>query len=118
MNELSHVDDTELLPQGSQVAWARVKARLRAVVGEDAFSAYCSGLKLEQILGEMAILSVASSFNHKQVTGPYFEMIFRGCQTELSGIAQLKIVERKMGKLYQPLGIEPKKFEEDTRLPQ
>ena len=43
-------------------AWARVKSRLRAELGEDVFASWFRGVEVEQVDGEVVHLTVATRF--------------------------------------------------------
>lgn len=97
------VEKTALLPPGSIEQWNRIRARLRATVGHDVFEGFFRSLKLEQIFEGIVVMSVMTDSTRRTLERSYKEPIVNCAQQEFPAAREVRIVERKMGRPYQPL---------------
>jgi chromosomal replication initiator protein len=77
-------------------AWARVKSRLRAELGEDVFASWFRGVELERVDEEVVHLSVATRFLRNWLRAHYYDFVLRLAR------AEWKEVERVEFKVRQP----------------
>jgi chromosomal replication initiator protein len=85
------------LPQGSNELFQRVRARLKAAVGEDVFNSWFARLELEEIVDDLAHLSVPTRFLCSWVQSNYAEKILDAFRAEASGLARLHFTVRVNG---------------------
>ena len=85
-------------------AWARVKNRLRAELGEDVFASWFRGVEVEQVDGEVVHLTVATRFLRNWLRSHYYDFVLRLSRGEWP------TVERVEFKVRQPhFGVEAPK---------
>ncbi len=85
-------------------AWARVKNRLRAELGEDVFASWFKGVEVEQVDGEVVHLTVATRFLRNWLRSHYYDFVLRLSRGEWP------TVERVEFKVRQPhFGVEAPK---------
>lgn len=77
--------------------FVRVRARLRAAVGEDVFTSWFARLELEEIVDDLAHLSVPTRFLCSWVQSNYAERILEAFQTEIPSLARLHFTVRVNG---------------------
>ncbi len=82
---------------GTDQVWLRVRARLRAAVGEDVFTSWFARLELEEVVGDLAHLSVPTRFLCSWIQSNYVEKIMEAFTAEDSSIARLHITVRVNG---------------------
>ena len=75
----------------------RVRARLRAAVGEDVFNSWFARLELEEIVDELAHLSVPTRFLCSWIQSNYAERILETFRAETPTIARLHFTVRVNG---------------------
>lgn len=97
--------------------WTRVRTRLRAGVGEDVFTSWFARLELEEIVDDLAHLSVPTRFLCSWIQSNYAERILEAFRHEDSGIDRLHLTVRINGqarpRLAQPSApAEPEKAPE------
>jgi chromosomal replication initiator protein len=85
-------------------AWARVKSRLRAELGEDVFASWFRGVEVERVDEEVVHLTVATRFLRNWLRSHYYEFVLRLSRGEWP------TVERVEFRVRQPhFGIEAPK---------
>ena len=80
--------------RSDQERWLRVKARLRAEVGEDIFTSWFARMDLEGIEGDTVRLSVATRFLKTWVQSHYGEKVLLCWQAEASALRRIDVVVR------------------------
>ncbi|WP_127145201.1 chromosomal replication initiator protein DnaA [Pelagibacterium montanilacus] len=78
-------------------AWLRARARLRVAVGEDVFASWFARLELEEIIEDLAHLSVPTRFLCSWIQSNYLEKILAAFQAENAAIQRLHITVRVNG---------------------
>lgn len=94
-NEVSVAD--EGADAAARDLFVRVRARLRAAVGEDVFSSWFVRLELEEIVDDLAHLSVPTRFLCSWVQSNYAERILEAFRAEMPDIARLHFTVRVNG---------------------
>ena len=84
-------------PTSTRELYQRVRARLRAAVGEDVFNSWFTRLELEEIVDEVAHLSVPTRFLCSWVQSNYGEKILDAFRAEIESIGRLHITVRVNG---------------------
>lgn len=84
-------------PLGSNELFQRVRARLKAAVGEDVFNSWFARLELEEIVDDLAHLSVPTRFLSSWVQSNYAEKILEAFRSEAAGLARLHFTVRVNG---------------------
>jgi len=94
-------------------AWARVKSRLRAELGEDVFASWFRGVEVEQVDDEVVRLTVATRFLRNWLRSHYYDFVLRLSRGEWP------TVERVEFRVRQPhFGVEtPKEPPRQRRIP-
>ena len=94
-------------------AWARVKSRLRAELGEDVFASWFRGVEVEQVDDEVVRLTVATRFLRNWLRSHYYDFVLRLSRGEWP------TVERVEFRVRQPhFGVEtPKEPPRQQRVP-
>jgi chromosomal replication initiator protein len=77
-----------------QERWARVKERLRTVVGENVFSSWFARMELESSEGETVRLSVPTRFLKSWVQSHYAEKLLECWQSEQSTVHRIELTVR------------------------
>jgi chromosomal replication initiator protein len=77
--------------------FARVRARLRAGVGEDVFTSWFARLELEEIVDDIGHLSVPTRFLCSWIQSNYAERILEAFQQESDTVARLHFTVRVNG---------------------
>jgi len=77
--------------------FARVRARLRAAVGEDVFTSWFARLELEELVDDLAHLSVPTRFLCSWIQSNYAERILEAFQGESQAIGRLHFTVRVNG---------------------
>jgi chromosomal replication initiator protein len=91
-------DDLEL----GQQAWRRIKARLRAELGEDVFSSWFARMELAEAQDGVASLSVPTKFLKSWVSAHYRDRIMRLFKEAECGIEDVQLVVRTAGQKLSP----------------
>ena len=63
-------------------AWAKIKSRLRAELGEDVFASWFRGVELEQVDDEVVHLTVATRFLRNWLRTHYYDLVLRLARAE------------------------------------
>lgn len=82
---------------GSNEVFQRVRARLKAAVGEDVFNSWFARLELEEIVDDLAHLSVPTRFLCSWVQSNYSEKILEAFRAESAGLERLHFTVRVNG---------------------
>src|ERR1700712_3766918 len=89
----------------------RVRARLRAAVGEDVFNSWFARLDLEEVVDEKAHLSVPTRFLCSWIQSNYAEKILDTFKTETARVQRLHFTVRVNGqarpRLTAPIELAP-----------
>ena len=72
-------------------AWARVKRRLRAELGEDVFASWFARLELEDVAGGTARLTVPTRFLKSWIESHYLDRVLNTFRAEAEGIARIEV---------------------------
>jgi chromosomal replication initiator protein len=89
-------DDTGAAGNAREL-WARVRARLKAGVGEDVFTSWFARLELEEIVDDLAHLSAPTRFLCSWVQSNYSDRILEAFRQDAASIARLQITLRVNG---------------------
>jgi chromosomal replication initiator protein len=84
-------------PIGTNELFQRVRARLKAAVGEDVFNSWFARLELEEIVDDLAHLSVPTRFLCSWVQSNYAEKILDAFRAESAGLGRLHFTVRVNG---------------------
>lgn len=76
-------------------AWARVKSRLRAELGEDVFASWFRGVELERIDGAVMHLTVATRFLRNWLRTHYYEFVLRLGRSEWPEVERIEFRVRQ-----------------------
>jgi chromosomal replication initiator protein len=96
--EQSHISEAGMGGSSAdREVFARVRARLRAGVGEDVFTSWFARLELEEIVDDIGHLSVPTRFLCSWIQSNYAERILEAFQQETDTIARLHFTVRVNG---------------------
>ena len=84
-------------PVISSEVFARVRARLKAAVGEDVYGSWFARMELEELVDDLAHLSVPTRFLCSGIQSNYAEKILEGFMAETATIARLHFTVRVNG---------------------
>ncbi len=84
-------------PVSTREVFQRVRARLKAAVGEDVFNSWFARLELEEVVDDVAHLSVPTRFLCSWVQSNYSEKILEAMRAEIPGLGRLHITVRVNG---------------------
>lgn len=87
--------------------WLRVRARLKATVGEDVFTSWFARLELEEIVDDLVHLSAPTRFLCSWIQSHYAERILEACRNETPSIARLQVTMRVAGQARPRLAPAP-----------
>ena len=76
-------------------AWARVKGRLRAELGEDVFASWFRGVELGGADGEVLHLTVATRFLRNWLRSHYYDFVLRLARAEWPDIERVEFKVRQ-----------------------
>ena len=76
-------------------AWARVKSRLRAELGEDVFASWFRGVEVEQVDDEVVHLTVATRFLSNWLRSHYYDFVLRLSRGEWPTVERLEFKVRQ-----------------------
>lgn len=74
-----------------QAAWARVKRRLRAELGEDVFASWFARLELEEVSGGAARLTVPTRFLKSWIESHYLDRVLATFRSECEGVSRIEV---------------------------
>ena len=77
--------------------WARVRARLKAAVGEDVFTSWFARLELEEIVDDLVHLSAPTRFLCSWVQSNYADRIVEAFRNDIAEAARLQVTMRVNG---------------------
>ncbi|MBE7733278.1 chromosomal replication initiator protein DnaA [Devosia faecipullorum] len=77
--------------------WTRVRARLKASVGEDVFTSWFARLELEELVDDLVHLSAPTRFLCSWVQSHYSERILEAFRHDLPDMARLQVTMRVNG---------------------
>lgn len=86
--------------------WERVRARLRATTGEDVYNSWFTRLELEEVVGDLAHLSVPTRFLCSWIQSNYSQNILDALQAESGDIKRIHLVQRVNGQARPRIGVE------------
>lgn len=75
-------------------SWSRVKARLRAEVGDDVFSSWFARMDLEQNADGVVRLSVPTRFLKSWIQSHYAERVLACWQAEQNEVGRIELIVR------------------------
>ena len=81
-------------PGHYDVGWLRVKARLRAAVGDDNFKSWFAAMELVMVEGDTVRLSVPTRFLKSWVQSHYAEKLLACWKAELSTVRKIDVIVR------------------------
>jgi chromosomal replication initiator protein len=85
----------ELAARDLASAWARVRARLKAEMGEDVFSSWFGRLELESVSDGVARLTVPTRFLKSWIDSRYADRLRVHCQAELALVEAVELAVRQ-----------------------
>jgi chromosomal replication initiator protein len=86
-----------VVAMGGEELFQRVRARLRASVGEDVFTSWFARLELEELVEDVAHLSVPTRFLCSWIQSNYAERILDAFKAETGAVARLHLTVRING---------------------
>lgn len=98
----------------------RVRARLRATVGEDVYNSWFARLELEEIVDDLAHLSVPTRFLCSWVQSNYSERILEALRADMPSLNRLHFTVRVNGQArprLQPVDIPADAAEAENQVP-
>jgi chromosomal replication initiator protein len=99
---------------GPEELFQRVRARLRAGVGEDVFTSWFARLELEEIVDDLAHLSVPTRFLCSWIQSNYAERILEAFRAETGAVTRLHFTVRINGQARPRLAVAPEPAEPIT----
>lgn len=84
--------------------WTRTQARLKATVGEDVFTSWFARMELEEIVDDLAHVSVPTRFLSSWIQSNYAETILEAVAKECKNITQLHFTVRVNGQACPRIG--------------
>src|SRR5690554_859160 len=90
-------DKGKTMTMDADQVWLRVRARLRVAVGEDIFTSWFARLELEEVVGDLAHLSVPTRFLCSWIQSNYVEKILEAFRHEDESIGRLHVTVRVTG---------------------
>lgn len=90
----ANVGDIDSEIEGNGGVWARVRARLKADLGEEVFSCWFAGMNVEQIEGGMVVLSVPSRFLKTWISTHYRDKLASLWQSEGPAYRKVEVTVR------------------------
>jgi chromosomal replication initiator protein len=78
--------------------WVRVQTRLRVSVGEDIYNSWFARLELEEVVGDLAHLSVPTRFLCSWIQSNYADRLLEAIRSETKKISRLHLTVRVTGK--------------------
>lgn len=90
-------DDGEAIGKQEKEQFERVRSRLKAQVGEDVFNSWFARIELEELVDDVAHLSVPTRFLSSWIQSNYAEKILEAFKSENPGVARLHFTVRVTG---------------------
>src|SRR5690606_39057958 len=90
-------DGGKAMVMDAEQVWLRVRARLRAAVGEDIFTSWFARLELEEVVGDLAHLSVPTRFLCSWIQSNYMIKIMEAFTAENYAVTRLHFTARVNG---------------------
>lgn len=84
-------------PSSPAQLWTRVRARLKANVGEDVFTSWFARLELEELVDDLVHLSAPTRFLCSWVQSNYAERILEAFRQDMPEAARLQVTQRVNG---------------------
>lgn len=84
-------------PSSPAQLWTRVRARLKASVGEDVFTSWFARLELEEMVDDLVHLSAPTRFLCSWVQSNYAERILEAFRQDMPEAARLQVTQRVNG---------------------
>ena len=84
-------------PEGQRDLWNRVRARLKAGVGEDVFASWFARLELEELVDDVVHLSAPTRFLCSWVQSNYAERILEAFRQDIAEIGRIQVTLRVNG---------------------
>jgi chromosomal replication initiator protein len=94
----SHVEP-DLAMRDLAAAWTRVRARLKAEMGEDVFSSWFGRLELETVSHGVARLTVPTRFLKSWIDSRYMDRLRVHCQAELGYVETVELAVRQTSRM-------------------
>ena len=94
-------------PMGGVELYQRVRARLRAGVGEDVFNSWFARLELEEMVDDVVHLSVPTRFLLSWIQSNYAERILEAFRAETPAVARLHLTVRVNGQARPRMAAPP-----------
>jgi chromosomal replication initiator protein len=88
---------SEMISPDFRDLWARVRARLKAAVGEDVYTSWFARLELEEIVDDLVHLSAPTRFLCSWVQSNYADRILEVFRNDVPGAARLQVTMRVNG---------------------
>ncbi|MDB5587847.1 MAG: chromosomal replication initiator protein DnaA [Devosia sp.] len=105
--DASAMTSSDDLSEAQRDLWNRVRARLKASVGEDVFTSWFARLDLEEIVDDLAHLSAPTRFLCSWVQSNYADRILEAFRQDSETIAHLQITLRVNGQARPRLTPQP-----------
>ncbi len=90
----------------------RVRARLRALVGEDVYNSWFARMELEEIVDDVAHMSVPTRFLCSWIQSNYSDKILEALRAEVPGLTRLHVTVRVNGQARPRLQANEPEIEE------
>ncbi|MEO8685451.1 MAG: chromosomal replication initiator protein DnaA [Devosia sp.] len=91
------MSNSDELSEAQRDLWNRVRARLKASVGEDVFTSWFARLELEEIVDDLAHLSAPTRFLCSWVQSNYADRILEAFRQDSDAIGRLQVTLRVNG---------------------
>jgi len=96
--------------EGQREMWNRVRARLKAGVGEDVFASWFARLELEELVDDVVHLSQPTRFLCSWVQSNYSELILEAFRQDVAEVSRIQVTLRVNGQArprLAPVAAEP-----------
>lgn len=80
-----------------EASWARVRTKLRSLLGEEVFSSWFEFTEFERFDGTTVYLSTPTKFLKNWLQGHYGEQMLKCCAPEFAGAQKVQVGIRTMG---------------------
>jgi chromosomal replication initiator protein len=87
--------------QGSNEMFQRVRARLRAAVGEDSFNSWFTRLELEEVVGDAVYVTVPTRFLCSWMQAHYADKMVAAFRAEVPSVERVQVAVRVNGQVRQ-----------------
>jgi len=105
--DVSAMTTSDDLSEAQRDLWNRVRARLKASVGEDVFASWFARLDLEEIVDDLAHLSAPTRFLCSWVQSNYGDRILEAFRQDSESIGRLQVTLRVNGQARPRLTPQP-----------